>query len=212
MDLDRYDSLITRLENSARSAPSRYLAAVVGIALLGFLILGLAIGLTALALLGIAALTLAVIASGGKALILFAKLGKLVILLALPAWAMVRAAFTLLFARFPRPAGRELAQAEAPVLFERLAELRAQVGGPRVHVVLLTDELNAAIVQHPRLGIFGWEQNYLILGLPLLHALDEPEALAVVAHEYGHLASCHGRLGGFIYRLRSAWARLQALS
>ena len=69
MDLDRYDSLITRLENSARSAPSRYLAAVVGIALLGFLILGLAIGLTALALLGIAALTLAVIASGGKALI-----------------------------------------------------------------------------------------------------------------------------------------------
>lgn len=80
--------------------------AVVGVALLGFLILGLAIGLTALALLALALLVFAVVASGGKALIFIAKLGKLLILLVLPAWAMVRAAFTLLFARFPHPAGR----------------------------------------------------------------------------------------------------------
>ncbi len=212
MDRDRYDALITRLEDTAREAPSRYLWAVIGVTLLGFAILGLAIGFTALALLAIGGLVLAVIATGGKALIFFVKLGKLVILLALPAWAMVRAAFTLLFARFPRPTGRPLTRSEAPALFEHLDAIRALAGGPRIHTVLITDELNAAIVQHPRFGLFGWEHNYLNLGLPLLQALEEPEALAVVAHEYGHLAGCHGRLGGFIYRLRSAWGRLQELS
>lgn len=212
MDLARYDALITRLEDTAHRTPARYVRTVVGVALLGFLILGLAVGLTALALLALALLVFAVFASGGKALIVLAKLGKLLILLVLPAWAMLRAAFTLLFARFPHPAGRPLTRNEAPALFAHLDALRSRVQGPRIHTVLVTDELNAAIVQHPRFGLFGWEKNILILGLPLLQALEEPEALAVVAHEYGHLAGCHGRLGGFIYRLRAAWGRLQALS
>lgn len=212
MQTDRYDALISRLEKTAHFAPTRYLWAAIGITLLGFIILGLAIGLTVVAAASIVLLVIAVFATGGKALIFIAKLGKLVVLLALPAWAMVRAAVTLLFARFPKPEGRPLTPAEAPRLFEHLADLRRRTGGPCIHVVLLTDELNAAIVQHPRLGLFGWERNYLILGLRLLQTLSEPQALAVVAHEYGHLAGCHGRLGGFIYRFRCTWGRLQQMS
>ncbi|HEY6094558.1 MAG TPA: M48 family metallopeptidase, partial [Gallionellaceae bacterium] len=68
------------------------------------------------------------------------------------------------------------------------------------------------IVQHPRFGLFGWEENYLILGLPLLQTLNEEESFAVVAHEYGHLSGHHSRLGGFIYRFRMAWGRLQQMS
>ena len=208
----QFEQLITRLEKSAQENPTRYLFAVIGIALLGFVILGLVLGLTLLSLALLVGLVVLVVVTGGKALIVIAKLGKLVVLLALPAWTMARSSVTLLFSRFPRPQGRELTRAEAPALFARIDDMRARMQGPRVHRVLLTDELNASIVQHPRFGLFGWEENYLILGLPLLQALSEDETFAVVAHEYGHLSGYHSRLGGFIYRFRMAWGRLQNLS
>lgn len=212
MKNEELDQLISRLEVMAKDHPARYTFYVISIALLGFAILGVAIISSLLSVFLLVGLALLVIATGGKALILVAKLGKLLILLALPAWAMIRSSFSLLFTRFPSPTGRELKPAEAPPLFARLNDIRQRMKGPRIHHVLLTDELNAAIVQHPRFGLLGWEKNYLILGLPLLQTLSEEEALAVVAHEYGHLSGRHGRLGGFIYRFRSAWGRLQFLS
>jgi hypothetical protein len=90
--------------------------------------------------------------------------------------------------------------------------MRARMGGPRFHHVLLTDEMNAAVVQHPRYGLLGGHRNYLILGLPLLQVLGTDEAMAVVAHEYGHLAGAHNRFGAFIYRLRNAWGQMQAMA
>lgn len=212
MQEQKFEQLITRLEKSAQENPTSYLLAVIGIALLGFAVLGLVIGLTLLSLALLVGLVVLVVVTGGKALIVIAKLGKLVILLAIPAWTMARSSVTLLFSRFPRPQGRELRREEAPALFARIDDMRARMQGPRVHKVLLTDELNASIVQHPRFGLFGWEENYLILGLPLLQALSEDETFAVVAHEYGHLSGHHSRLGGFIYRFRLAWGRLQNLS
>lgn len=212
MDNNRFETLITRLEKDAQSQPNKYLASALTIVLLGFAIFGVAIlfALAPLALL--AGFTFAVIVSGGKAAILLLKFGKLLFILIIPAWVMIKASIQMMFARFPRPEGRELTRAEAPKLFERIDELRQRMNGPAIHHVLITDELNAAIVQHPRFGLFGWEENYLILGLQLLQVMSEEEALSVVAHEYGHLSGYHGRLGGFIYRFRSAWGRMQSLS
>ncbi len=212
MQDQKFEQLISRLEKSAQASPASYLFAVIGIALLGFVVLGLAIGLSLLSFALLIGLAVLVVVTGGKALVVIAKLGKLVILLAIPAWSMVRSSVTLLFSRFPRPQGRELQREEAPALFARIDDMRARMKGPRVYKVLLTDELNASIVQHPRFGLFGWEENYLILGLPLLQALSEDETFAVLAHEYGHLSGHHGRLGSFIYRFRMAWGRLQNLS
>ena len=212
MDQQKFAALVQRLEETARVSPGRYLTSSIMVALLGIGILGVVIGAVILSAAALAGLVALAIASGGKALIVLAKLGKLVVALAIPAWVMLKSAFTLLFSRLPEPEGRALASEEAPRLFERLDEIHRHVGGPRVHQVLLTREMNAAIVQHPRLGLFGWEKNYLILGMPMLQALSEDEAFAVVAHEYGHLSGHHGRLGGFIYRLRLAWGRLQELS
>lgn len=209
---ENFEQLITRLEKTAQANPQSYLLSVLGVALLGFMILGLVIGLSLLSVGLIVGLVAVVILSGGKALIFIAKLGKLIVLLAIPAWMMAKSSVTLLFSRFPKPTGRELKPAEAPVLFARLDDMRARMKGPRVHKVLLTDELNASIVQHPRFGLLGWEENYLILGFPLLQALNEDETFAVVAHEYGHLSGHHSRLGGFIYRFRLAWGRLQEMS
>jgi len=207
-----FEQLISRLEKTAQDNPQSYLFSVLGVALLGFMILGLVIGLSLLSVGLIIGLVALVVFSGGKALIFIAKLGKLIILLAIPAWTMAKASFTLLFSRFPRPTGRELRPDEAPELFTRLEDMRERMKGPRVHKVLLTDELNASIVQHPRFGLLGWEESYLILGFPLLQTLSEDETFAVVAHEYGHLSGHHSRMGGFIYRFRLAWGRLQEMS
>lgn len=212
MDSRQFADLSARLERLACEDPKRYRQKVAGIAALGFVILGLVAGIALVNFALIAGLVAVVILTGGKALLVFAKLGKLLILLAIPAWAMIRATATLILARFPRPQGRELARNEAPALFARLDVMRERFKGPKVHRVLLTDELNAAIVQHPRFGLFGWEENTLILGLRLLRALGEDEAMAVVAHEYGHLSGHDSRFGGFIYRFRAAWGRLQELS
>jgi Zn-dependent protease with chaperone function len=212
MEAAEFDRLIERLERAAARHPGRYRLLVIAVAALGFGILAVAFSFALVPVALLAAVALLTATKGIWVLLLLAKLGKLALLLVVPAWTMIKTSFSLLFARFDAPQGRELKPQEAPQLFERLAELRRKMKGPPIHQVLLVDELNAAIVQHPRFGLLGWESNILILGLPLLQSLGEGEALAVVAHEYGHLSGYHGRLGGFIYRFRTAWARLQQLS
>lgn len=212
MDDRRFESLVTRLEAAAQENPQRYLGWVLAVMLLGFAVLAVAILFALLPVALFAGLVLLAAGTGGALLLVLLKLGKLLLLLIVPAWMMIKSSFQMLFSRFPRPQGRRLGEQEAPALFARIRELRRRMNGPRIHHVLLTDELNAAIVQHPRFGLFGWEENYLILGFPLLQTMSEEEALSVVAHEYGHLSGHHSRLGGFVYRFRSAWGRMQALS
>jgi Zn-dependent protease with chaperone function len=113
-----------------------------------------------------------------------------------------------LWVRLPPRDGRPLTRADAPALFAMVEEVRRALRGPQVHAVLLTDDFNAAIVQLPRLGIFGWQKNYLIVGLPLLHALSPQQFRAVLAHEFGHLSGAHGGFGAWIYRVRHTWTQL----
>lgn len=213
MDKTAFDALITRLEARAQQAPGYYTASVALVALLGFLILGASLGFSLLLLGGFAALLALGIKFGGAgALLLVAKLGKLLLVLLVPAWMMLKSTWTMLTTRFPAPEGREITRNEAPALFARLDDMRTRMRGPCFHHVLLTDEMNAAMVQHPRWGLLGGHRNYLILGLPLLEVMSADEAMAVVAHEYGHLAGQHSRFGAFIYRLRGAWGQMQAMA
>lgn len=213
MDASAFDALITRLETEARENPAGYTLRVALVALFGFVILGVAVGFSFIVLAIVGGLVfLGAQFGGGAVAILAVKLGKVLFLLLIPAWYMLRSTWTMLTTRFPRPEGREITRAEAPALFARIDDMQTRMDGPRFHRVLLTDELNAAVAQHPRLGLFGWEENHLILGLPLLQVLSADEAMAVVAHEYGHLSGQHGRFGAFIYRLRGAWSRMQGIS
>ncbi len=212
MEQNQFDTLVAKLEKESLQDPRIYAFKVFLVAALGFVVLGVALLFALLPLIALIGLGALVVLTGGKALIFVLKFGKLLILLLIPTWIMLKSSVQMLFSRFPKPEGRELNAAEAPELFKRIEELKRRAHGPVIHRVLLTQELNAAIVQHPRFGLLGWEENYLILGLPLLQVLNESEALAVVAHEYGHLSGHHSRMGGFIYRLRSTWGRLQAMS
>lgn len=210
MEVDDFKRMVARLEQESARAPRRYRAKVAALAVLGFLILGLvlaAVGFGLVALVGIAG---AMLFTGGAALLLLLKLGKLLFLLAIPLWFTLKSAVQALFIRLPVPSGREITRAEAPALFAALDDMRRKMDGPRFHHVLVVNEVNAAVVQRPAFGLIGWPRNYLLLGLPLLECIAPDEALAIVAHEYGHLAGSHGRFSAFIYRLRHTWSMVQA--
>lgn len=193
MTEEKWIRLVSRLEDFARREPVRYRRRVALLALLGY---GYLVGALAL-LLALTALVAVAAVTGHPILIKIAiPLGALALVVARSLWI-----------RLPPPQGEELVRSAAPELSAALEELREKTGAPPLYRVLVTDELNAAIVQIPRFG-FGGRRNYLLLGLPLMQALAPGEFRAVIAHEMGHLSASHGRFAAWIYRLRSTWARL----
>jgi len=197
MTEDDYESLVRRLEQEAATNPAGYRRKLGALAFLGY---------------GYVAASL-ILLVGGAAFIVWmgATVNRAALLLGKVGWAFLVLIYVVLRAMWVRlepPQGRVLTSVECPDLFRLIEDLRAQGAAPRVDHVLLTSDFNAAIVQHPRFGIFGGTRNYLMLGLPLMQSLSPEEFQAVVAHEFGHLSGEHGRFGAWIYRLRTGWARL----
>jgi Zn-dependent protease with chaperone function len=197
MTQDDFESLIRRLEQEAAANPAGYRRKLGALAFLGYAY----IATTVLLLIGGAGLIVWMAATVNHAIWLLGKVSWAFVVLI---YVVVRA----MWVRLDPPQGRPLTPADCPELFELIENLRARSGAPRLDQVLLTGDFNAAIVQHPRFGIFGGTRNYLMLGLPLLQSLSQLEFEAVVAHEFGHLSGEHGRFGAWIYRLRAGWARL----
>lgn len=189
-----FEALVARLDTLARNDPRGYKLRLIGLALLGYGYLAGIVGLL-IALLLAAALSV---------LFLKALAFKLVIPLAIFIWVVLRA----LWVRIAPPVGFAVTARTAPALFERIDELRRALKAPRFHRVLITDDFNAAVMQVPLLGLFGWHRNYLLLGLPLLKCLTREQLDAVLAHEFGHLAGGHARFGNWLYRSRAVWLQL----
>jgi Zn-dependent protease with chaperone function len=212
MDQAAFAQLIARVERDSLQSPRRYQLKVAMLAMAGFGVLAVVVGMAGLGLFLLTGGVISVALMGAGAAVLILKLGKLLILLAWPMWYLVKSSISALFTRLPSPQGHEITREQAPVLFLALDDMRARMKGPRFHHVLITDDLNAAVLQRPFLGLFGWPRNYLILGLPLLETFTPHEAQAVVAHEYGHLAGSHSRFAAYIYRLRNSWGSIEALA
>nr|WP_199290221.1 M48 family metallopeptidase [Leptolyngbya sp. FACHB-36] len=126
------------------------------------------------------------------------------ILLLIPAWAIVRS----LQVSFPPPQGLRLTRQQVPALFALVDDLTRTLQAPSFHHILLVQDFNAAVMQVPRLGIFGWQENYLLVGLPLMQVLSPEQFRAVLAHELGHLSGNHSRFAGWIYRVRKTWMQI----
>ncbi|MBA3937478.1 MAG: M48 family metalloprotease, partial [Planctomycetes bacterium] len=197
MKLAAYDALIERLERLALASPTSYRTRVALLAAFGYLMVGLAL-LIGLALLATAA---GVLFLGGKA-VHGAAVFKIAFVLAALGGALAWSVLRGVWLRFPRVDGIALVRTEAPDLFAEVENLRRAVGSPPVHRIVITPEFNAALAQRPRLGLFGWYENQLVLGLPLLRRMDVAQARSVIAHELGHLRGEHGRFGAWIHRLR----------
>lgn len=99
--------------------------------------------------------------------------------------------FIILFSlsvAIPRPQGRRVTREEAPLLFRAIDRARGQLRAPEADVVILSTDLNAAVLELPRFGGLGPPVRYLVLGMPLLHGLAEDEARAILAHEFAHFS------------------------
>ena len=105
----------------------------------------------------------------------------------------------------------ELRPEDAPRLYERVHALADALQAPRVHAIALDDDLNAGALELNRGVSLRPVRRVLILGRPLLAALDAAAAEAVIAHELGHFSRQHGRLGHWLYRTRQSWAALSEL-
>nr|WP_285229708.1 M48 family metallopeptidase [Motilimonas eburnea] len=128
-----------------------------------------------------------------------------VIFAAIPAaWILGKS----LWIKFKPPQGYELTRGLCPEFFAQLDELRHQLKTPKIHQVIIEQRHNAAILQTPRLGIFGWQKNTLFVGLELLMAMSPAQAKAVLAHELGHLSGNHSQFAGWIYRVRASWLKI----
>jgi Zn-dependent protease with chaperone function len=197
MKQEQFDILVKKLDSLAQKHPDRYRFRVALFAGLGYLYIALVLSglLTLFGLVVLYALT------GQRINIYVIKFGVLSLI---PAWIIVRS----LWVTFSPPEGLKLSRKEVPHLFAVIDELTIQLQAPRFHNVLLNRDFNAAVVQVPRLGIFGWQQNYLLLGLPLMQALSLEQLKAVLAHELGHLSGNHSRFAGWIYRVRKTWMQI----
>jgi Zn-dependent protease with chaperone function len=197
MTHEEYLEMVRRLEEYAGREPKKYALRVGALATLGYAYVLLVLAVVAL----LTCLLFRLTFMGGRFNFAVLKFGWILLMLA---WVVVRA----LWVRMPAPGGIRLTRAQAPRLFELADELAASLGAPRVHVLQIDGEYNASLAQVPRLGPFGWQRNYLTLGLPLMQALTPEQFRAVLAHELGHLSGNHGRFGSWVYRVRQTWVQL----
>ncbi len=193
MNQDQFDTLVKNLEDYAQRHPAGYKIRVGLLAALGYAYIFLV--LAAL----IAVLWLLIYVSVANFIIF--KFGWLVLVFV---WVILRS----LWVRLPPPEGLALRREDAPLLFKMVEEASTALQSPQPQHILLTEDFNAAVVQVPRLGLLGWQANYLIVGLPLMQALSPEQFRAVIAHELGHLSGNHGRFFGWIYRVRLTWIQL----
>ncbi|WP_190401243.1 M48 family metalloprotease [Pseudanabaena sp. FACHB-1998] len=104
---------------------------------------------------------------------------------------------------FSKPKGIEMNRSNAPKLFQFIDDLTSTLKAPKCDHLLLTAELNAGVVQLPSFLMF--QENYLLLGLPLMFTLSLEQFRAVVAHELGHLSNKHSKQRSQIYLIRQTW-------
>lgn len=199
MSQDSFQALVNRLETAWSGRPEGLLRHTVAWVTLGYVVLAapVLVGLILLATgVALAALYQSLVATVLAGVIALAGLGLAVFVLG------------CMWVHFEPPEGLVLEEKDHPELHKVLAELGDLAGGMRFHRVMLDPDMNASVVQTPRLGIFGWYRSHLMIGLPLMEALSLDELKAVLAHEIGHLTRADGKTCAWLHRTRETWERV----
>ncbi|GMR07021.1 MAG: hypothetical protein BMS9Abin26_0023 [Gammaproteobacteria bacterium] len=197
MSQDEFRALVHRLESEYRLKPRGYKLHVMLLGALGY-----AYVLAFFVLLALLTGALVLLAAQGDSS--SAGTYKLV----LPVMLLILVLLRAMWISMETPRGIELRSRQNARLFQTLEKIRYALNGPRIHSVLLTDDFNATISRVPRIGLFGWQKNQLVIGLPLMHALSAKEFAAILAREYSHLSGAHGRFNAWIYRVRNTCSKL----
>jgi hypothetical protein len=114
---------------------------------------------------------------------------------------------SVLFVPLPEPEGVRLAQKDAGDFHRLIEGMTWVLEAGKIDHVWVTPDMNAAILQRPRRGYFGHIETHLLVGLPLAHSVSCPQLVAVLAHEFAHLAVQRKGLGKYGALLRAWWLR-----
>lgn len=201
MSGESFNTLVSRLEVAWSDRPEGLLKQTVWWVVLGYVTLLAA--LFAGIVLVIAGVVIAVVFQGVVGTVIAALVALVGLLTAL----FISGS---LWVRFDPPHGIELTVEEHPDLHALIAETGRLAGGVRFQRVMLDGEMNASVVQNPRLGVLGWYRSYLVIGLPLMESLSTEELQAVLAHEFAHVAGADGKTGAWLHRTRATWERVVA--
>ncbi len=126
---------------------------------------------------------------------------KLIIFLGIPLVIIIKSSFV----KMGEPYGVEIKREEAPMLFDMIDEIRDQLKTPKISKILIDYTYNASVSQIPRLGLLGFNKNYLVIGLPFLLCMSKDRLKSIIAHEMGHISKRHGFITTQIYILRNTW-------
>ncbi len=158
MTQEKFDELVQQLEVYSQQHPHMYKLRVAALATFGYVYIFVMIAFLLLCVASIAFIGIygRFFASGLSTIFIVS-----IFLLLRSLWVT-----------FPAPTGTKLKRKQVPELFALVNRLTKSLQAPSFHQILLTSEFNASVCQVPRLGIFGWQKNYLILGLPLMQSLS----------------------------------------
>jgi len=195
MSQNEHEAMLPRLAQFAARHPRLYRARVLALAVLGYgLILALLIFL-------VAALVLTAVGA-------FRTGEPALIKLAVPLLVFIGVLVDALNVEIRPPKGIVLGRNEAPALWAEIEQVRRTMRAPALYQVLVDGELNASVMQVPRLGMMGFYRTYLTIGLPLAASLTPDEFRSILAHELRHVSGKHGRLGVWIYRVQATWTEV----
>ncbi len=117
----------------------------------------------------------------------------LAVVLALPAWQVLRA-------RLTPPDGVRLGETQAPELWRLVRDVADALGTRLPDEICLVAVVNAMVWEDAgRVGLRRG-RRYLYLGVPLLNVLTVAQVRAIVAHELGHYQRGHTVFGAVVYR------------
>lgn len=204
MPNENYSAMIADLERDARDNPQWYRFRVVCLVGLAYIYIGVVL-VSGLALLGGTVYGIWWLFAHAHVHFQMLRIAiPVVIGLLVFCFAILRA----LWVTIEEPDGRVLAREEALPLFQEIDRLRGLLKTPQFDKVILSHHFNAAVCQVPRLGLFGWNKNILMVGVPLMLTLSPDQFRAVLAHEMGHIAGDDSKFQHGVYRLNDTWRLL----
>lgn len=109
-----------------------------------------------------------------------------------------------LFFRVPFKESYEISRNDYPELAKLISDLEDKLSA-KIDAIYINDSMNAGVIQIPRLGVFGWYKNVLVLGLQILLYLDKEEFRSVLAHEMGHISNSDSKNMYFVHKIRIFW-------
>ncbi len=193
---EQFETIAKETETKAANDYAGYKKQLIAFASLGYLYIGFIVAI----LLGLVLITCWLSFAGHR---IYAGAIKIVIFLLIVVFVVLKS----LWIKYDPPKGITLGRQDYPELFELLDEICTKLN-TRADTVVLDETFNAAVIEHPKLGLLGFNTNFLILGLPFLQSVRKEELKAVLAHEFGHLSGKHSQTSQWIYSLRIQWANI----